>query len=123
MLSVFVRKAEIEFGMKVSCGMDAHLQSPAYQVIAELQDAFFYLGGVFCVDDVLLELLVVNLFGFLFVGQHQERFVVLAENVIDIDANQYLDFADVTQFTAQLEISRGTEESYDGKKTVEGGHL
>ena len=74
-------------------------------------------------DDNFLELLVVELFGLLFVGQHQERFVVLAENVIDIDANQYLDFADVTQFTAQLEISRGTEESYDGKKTVEGGHL
>lgn len=47
-------------------------------------------------DDIFLELLVVELLGLLFVGQHEERLVVLAEDVVDVDTDQYLDFADIT---------------------------
>ena len=74
-------------------------------------------------DDNFLELLVVELFGLLFVGQHEERLVVLAEDVVDVDAYQYLDFADVTQLFAQLKVARRTEEAYHCQEAVEGAHL
>ena len=84
--------------MKIFSGVDAHLQAARRQVVAHLQDAFFHIRGIAGVDDVFFESVAIDGFGFFFIGQHQQGFVVPAENIVDIDSYQYLYLGDVAQF-------------------------
>lgn len=89
---MILRKAEIEFGVKILCGMNAHLELAGSKVIAHLEYAFFYLWRIAGVDDVLTEIVVIYLLCLVFIGKHQECLVMATEDVVDVDANQQLDF-------------------------------
>ena len=92
MLAVVLRQAEIEFCMQVFGGVDAHLKSSGCKVLAHLQNAFLDFGRVLGIDNVFLEAVVIDFLCLVFIGQHQECLVVLAEYIVDIDTYQYLDF-------------------------------
>ena len=89
------RQAEIEFGVEVLGGVYAHLKSSAGEVVAHLHDAFFHFGGIVCVEDVVFEIVVIDFFCFLLVAEHQQCFVVMSEDVVDVDADEYLDLGNV----------------------------
>ena len=103
--------------------MDAHLQASRDKVITHLQNAFLHLGSILGIYNVFFEVVLVYSLGFLFIGKHQESLVVPAKDVVDVDAHQNLDFADVAQFLAQFEVARRAEKAHDSQKAVEGSHL
>lgn len=115
-------QAEVEFGMKVFSGMDAHLQTAIHKVVAHLQNALLHFGGVLGLQNVVFERFAIDLFGLFFVGQHQQGFVVTTEDVVDVDAYKNLYFGNIAQFATQLEVTRRTEEADHGQETVEVGH-
>ena len=98
MFTMVLWQAEVELGMKVLGGMDTHLQAAIHKVVAHLQNALLHFGRILCLQDVVLELFAIDLLGLLFVGQHQQGFVVTAEYVIDVDAYQNLYFGNIAQF-------------------------
>ena len=106
MFVMLVGKAKIEFSVQVLGGVNAHLQPTGHQVFAHLQNAFFHFGCILGMDDVFLESFVIDFLGFLFIGQHQQSLVVFAEDVVDVDADQYFDFGYIAQFLSQLEVTR-----------------
>ena len=106
MFIMLVGEAKIEFSVQVLGGMDTHLQPTGNQVFEHLQNAFFHFGCILGMDDVFLESFVIDFLGFLFIGQHQQSLVVFAEDVVDVDADQYFDFGYIAQFLSQLEVTR-----------------
>ena len=88
-------ETEVEFGVKVLGGVYSHLKSSADEVVAHLHDAFFHFGGIVCVEDVVFEIVVIDFFCFLLVAEHQQCFVVMSEDVVDVDADEYLDLGNV----------------------------
>ena len=48
-----------------------------------------------CVEDVVFEIVVIDFFCFLLVAEHQQCFVVMSEDVVDVDADEYLDLGNV----------------------------
>ena len=89
------RQAEVEFGVEVLGGVYAHLQSSACEVVAHLQYSLLYFRGIMSVEDVVFEIVVIDFFCFLLVAEHQQCFVVMSEDVVDVDADEYLDLGNV----------------------------
>ena len=88
MLAVVLREAEVELGVKVFGGMDAHLQATAADVLAELPYAFVHLFAVVRLPHVVQEILAILLQGSLMVAEeHLAGGLRLTEHVVDIDAD------------------------------------
>lgn len=103
--------------------MDAHLQATRGKVIAHLYDTLLHFGRIQCADYVLPEAIVMDFLRLVLIGKHEHRLVVLAEDVINIDAYEYFDFPDGCQLPAQPEITGGSEKAGNGKEGVEILHV
>ena len=78
--------------------MNAQLQTAVGNVGTELSDSFIHLGSVFRLIDIAEEILTILLKTRLFVSEEQlASGLRLAEKVIDIDADEDADFADILQ--------------------------
>ena len=87
--------------MKVFGGMDTQLQPSIGNVSAELTDAFIHFGGVFGLIDIAKEILAILFETHFFVAEeYLSGGLRLAEEVVDIDADEDANLADVFQFLA-----------------------
>ena len=57
---------------------------------AHLQYPLLYFIGILSIDDVVFEVFIVNFLCLLLVGEHQQSFVVFAEDVVDVDTDENL---------------------------------
>ena len=71
---------------------ESHLKSSLNKILAHLQNAFFHFRRIVGIENVLPKLFIVNNLGFFLAFQHQQRFVVPAKDVVNIDTDKYLDF-------------------------------
>ena len=123
MFAMGIWQTEIELSMQIFSSMNTHLQTARSKVFAHLQYALFYLRRILGIYYIFLETFLINFLCLLGIGKHKQSLVVLAEYVIYVDTNQYLDFRDIPQFLAQLEIARRTEETNNGQETVKCCHI
>ena len=97
--------------------MNPHLNNAVGDVLDELKNAFLDILSVFRVLDVVDEVIRKDPFRLLGIGEGKHSLLLLlAEDVIDVDADEDLDLLDVLQFRAELEVARGTEIAGHGLK-------
>ncbi len=103
--------------------MDAQLQTSFGDVGAELADALIHLGSVFRLIDIAEEILAILFETRLPVAEKQfAGGLRLPEEVVDVDADEDADFADLLQLLAQFEVAAGTKIANHGMEDVEVGH-
>ena len=123
MLAVALRQAEIELRVEVFGGMDAQLQTSFGDVGAELADALIHIGSVFRLIDIAEEILAILFETRLPVAEKQfAGGLRLSEKIVDVDADEDADFADILQLLAQFEVAAGTKIANHGMEDVEVGH-
>ena len=123
MFGVLLGKAEIELGVEVFGGMDAHLQPARGDVFAELSDAFIDVAAVVRLAHIAQEAFAVLFYRRVAVAEkHLPCGLGLTEEVVDVDADKNLYFLCRGEFLPELEIPRRTEKANHGMEDVEVGH-
>lgn len=87
-------------------------------------DAMFGVGIIVCFADVSNQLLAILLYHFcrMTVGCEEHLGVMMAENIVDIDADKDAYLLYFLQLLTQLEIAAGTKIANYGMEDVEVGH-
>ena len=99
------------------------MQTSVGDVGAKLADAFIHFGSVFRLIDIAEEILAILFETRLFVAEKQfAGGLRLSEEVVDIDADEDADLADILQLLAQFEVAAGTKIANYGVEDVEVGH-
>ena len=89
----------------------------------ELADAVIHIGSVFRLIDIAEEILAILFETRLPVAEKQfAGGLRLPEEVVDVDADEDADFADILQLLAQFEVAAGTKIANHGMEDVEVGH-
>ena len=102
--------------------MYLHLESAVHKILTHLKDAFLYFWSISGIDNVLTEFFIIDNLCFLCTLQHQHRFVMSAENIINVNTYKYFDLLNILQLLAKFEIARRAKETDNSQETVKIGH-
>ena len=104
--------------------MYTKLQFARGYVVEHLYYPVFGVGIIVCFADVGNQLLAILLYHFcrMAVGCEEHLGVMMAENIVDIDADKDTYLVYIFQLLTQLEIAAGTKIANHGMEDVEVGH-
>ena len=120
-LVVVVREAEVELCVEVLRLVDAHFQASRNDIVAELKNAlldFSVVSGGADIGDKRIRIAPLC-----FPRVHSEEHLpggrLLAEEAVQVYADEYLDFGGACQLAPHLEIARRAEIACDGAEEAE----
>ena len=82
--------------MEVLGAMNTHLKASSCQVFTHLKNSILNVFAIFCIKDILFELIAIYFLGLRFIGKHQKRLVMSTEDFVDIDTDENLYLRDIS---------------------------